>query len=789
MDAAPAASATNTVATAETNSMPYFDVERYVVEDNALLPTNIWVPILSKYTGPNVSLDEIVKAATDLQTEYRNRGYPFMSVAVAQEQITNGIVTLNVFQTAIPQVVISGIRYYCPTNAGITLPAIAPVLVPQTPVATTLTNAPPPSLLPTNPPTLEQLAQARKSLLQKLNEPEVVDNRIHVVSTNAGPHFDVERYRITGNTILSPQDLSMVLTNIDGAYGTNVSIDGIRTVVEELQKAYKDRGYVTVAVGLPQQKLTNAVVKVRIIEGRLVAIDVEGNRYFSSNNVMRALPSLHTNIILNANVLQAELNRANANQDRQIYPVISPGPYPGTSELALHVKDQLPVHGKLIFNNQNTPGTPQLRINASAVEDNLWQLEHSLGVQYGFSPENYKSGNQWNFYDQPLVANYSTFYRLPIGPPESVESTIENKPGTFGYNEATRQFNLPPPTTQPTLTVYASRATIDTGIENLENSTLFDIPDVRILSRQEFQEGLTINDDVGFQLSKPLPQMGDISSTVAGGLDLKEFYQANYQTNNFVDEEFTENAFHHLTERTSTIAVATPATQQLLDYLPLQLSYNASENDFLGPATFGVTMSVNLWFSSSELHFPAIATTNRLGNLAGRKSLDAITGSSASTGHWIILKPSFSQNIVEFNNWTTLFRLDGQWSSEPLISSEQFGIGGVNSVRGYHEGEIFGDTGWHVSLEEDTPPHIVGVVGNGQPLTIQGIFYTDGADAYLLDPQGGPASTRLWSAGFGLDASVGTHWQAQFLFSLPLVSTALVSKYDPYFNFAITAQF
>jgi hemolysin activation/secretion protein len=58
---------------------------------------------------------------------------------------------------------------------------------------------------------------------------------------------------------------------------------------------------------------------------------VTGNRYFSTNNVRRALPSLRTNVLLNTRWLQPELDRANANADRQIYPVVSPGPEPGTT--------------------------------------------------------------------------------------------------------------------------------------------------------------------------------------------------------------------------------------------------------------------------------------------------------------------------------------------------------------------------------------------------------------------------------------------------------------------------
>jgi hypothetical protein len=82
------------------------------------------------------------------------------------------------------------------------------------------------------------------------------------------------------------------------------------------------------------------------------------------------------------------------------------------------------------------------------------------------------------------------------------------------------------------------------------------------------------------------------------------------------------------------------------------------------------------------------------------------------------------------------------------------------------------------------------MVYNGQPLTIRGSIYMDGAVAYLLDPPPGEqSSTRLWGVGFGLSASIGSHWQSQFLFSLPLTSTSITKHDIPYFNFALTAQF
>ena len=787
MAEAQVAADTNVGTTAETNAVG-FNITTYVVEDHTLLPTNNWNAMLSHYTGTNVSLDEIVQAATAVQTEYRNHGYPNVSIAIPKEQVKNGIVTLNVFQTAIPQIVVSGIRYYVPTNVvASSLPAVAPVLVPPTvgtnSTASTVPTTTAPKPVPPPPPivyaTPEQIAAARVAMFHEMTNWDArdKDTRVHVVSTNAGPHFAVEHYDIVGNSILTPPQIAQVLTNIDGVFGTNVTFDGIRTVVQQLQAAYRDRGYITVAVGLPRQKLTNATVKVQVTEGWLASIDVKGNRYFSSNNVMRALPSLHTNILLNGDILQGELNRANVNQDRQIYPVVGPGPDPGSSALTLNVKDQFPFHGKLDFNNQSTPDTPALRLNSSAVYDNLWQLEHQVGVQYSFSPEEYKQGDQWDFYDKPLVANYSAFYRIPLGNPEPAQNIIANNP-SFGYSEATRKFNMPALSGSPDITFLYGRSTIDTGIQSTAPQVLSTNAGTTLTQSSQSQD-ITITSDAGAKLSIPLQSSATFSSVFSGGLDIKNYKVQSAKTNIFT---FTTVIISPPFTNVSRDFSAVPYTVKQITYTPLTLRYDGTWQDDLGVTTFGLGLNVNLWYSSQTTTYTNGVTKT---SYTGQSSLQQISGSTDSHGNWVIVNPSFSRTLV-INNWTASIRADGQWASEPLISNEQYGIGGVNSVRGYHEGEIFGDNGWHVSLEEDTPPHIVGEVYSGHPLTIQGSVYMDAATAYLIDPY---ASAKLWGTGVGLEASVGTHWQAQFLFSVPLISAPGAPRYDPFFNFELTAQF
>ena len=124
-----------------------------------------------------------------------------------------------------------------------------------------------------------------------------------------------------------------------------------------------------------------------------------------------------------------ELDIANQNRDRQIYPVIGPGPEPGTSALTLRVKDRLPIHGRLEVNNQTPPGTPEWRVNTSVQHRNLWQREHQAGLSYGFAPEAMKleAPNPDFLLNRPQVAFYGGYYRLPFGHQESVEEQV--RPG------------------------------------------------------------------------------------------------------------------------------------------------------------------------------------------------------------------------------------------------------------------------------------------------------------------------------------------------------------------------
>jgi hemolysin activation/secretion protein len=706
---------------------PQFKVERYVIKATRTLSTNIPNPNFSPYTGTNVTVAELVKAASDLQAGYEAAGSVGVSVAIAEDQITNGVVTLNVFRALVPQILVSGKRY---------------------------------------PP--EHVTGAIVANSTKRSAAKVKSAAGRPASTNAAPGLLVRAYEIRGDTLLSTNALTKIFIK---HVGTNVTAAEIMQAAADLQSEYRLRGYPTVAVSIPQQTLTNGIVKIRVFEGLLSDVVVTRNHYFSSNNVMRALPGLRRGILISGPVFQAELDRANANLDRQIYPELEPGDEPNTTRLRLEVRDRLPLHAKTELNNQSSPGTPELRLNSSAVYNNLWQLDHSIGLQYSFSPEQFKSGSQWAGYDRPLVANYSAFYRAPLANPESVADIVASRPGTFGYDEATRKFRLPPASGEPELNVYASRSTIDTGLESVGARSVTNVPGVLSIREQDVQQDLTVNNDVGWRLNLPGPAAGKFRANFSGGLDLKDYSLTSYKTNNFlfaitsVDSQGRTNTVNSITPST------VPTTDKAATYLPLALRWDESERDGFGSTTFGLGSSINLWYSGT------------------RSNLEAISGSRLTTGKWVAFSASFSRDQILYTNWVLTVRGDGQWANEPLISNEEYGVGGINTVRGYREGQIFGDSGWHVTLEQKTPPHVLGLAGDRTPLTIRGSIYTDYGQALLIDPNGRKGLTSLWGAGFGAVASLGTHWEARLLCSWPLLAVPTIEPFQPRFDFSLTAQF
>jgi len=196
--------------------------------------------------------------------------------------------------------------------------------------------------------------------------------------------FDIDEFRVLGNHVLAP---TVIERAVYPFLGSGRTIDTVKQAADALEKAYKAAGYGAIYVDIPEQEVANGLVRLKVTEGKLEAVHVRGERYFSDRQILAALPALEIGKTPNLPQLQQELTALNARTaDRSLTPVLKAGSEPGTVDVDLAVKDALPLHGSLQYDNRHTADTTPNRATAALSYDNLWQRQDTVGVQYQTAP-------------------------------------------------------------------------------------------------------------------------------------------------------------------------------------------------------------------------------------------------------------------------------------------------------------------------------------------------------------------------------------------------------------------
>jgi hemolysin activation/secretion protein len=103
------------------------------------------------------------------------------------------------------------------------------------------------------------------------------------------------KFRFTGNTVFTDAELAAVAAPFENREITSTDLEELR---RRLTLHYVNRGYVNSGAVIPDQRIADGVIEIRIVEGRLARIDVEGTEhfrkdYFSERIALRAGPPLN----------------------------------------------------------------------------------------------------------------------------------------------------------------------------------------------------------------------------------------------------------------------------------------------------------------------------------------------------------------------------------------------------------------------------------------------------------------------------------------------------------------
>jgi hemolysin activation/secretion protein len=133
-----------------------------------------------------------------------------------------------------------------------------------------------------------------------------------------------------------------------------------------------------------------------------------------------------------------------------------------------------------------------------------------------------------------------------------------------------------------------------------------------------------------------------------------------------------------------------------------------------------------------------------------------------------------------------LAAVQGQATANPLVDTEQFSLGGMNTVRGYLESTVVGDNAITGTLQFQTPS-LLSRLPEGNEWRF--FAFIDAGYAALNDPLPEQESTfSLWSYGFGTSLRLVGHINGEFLIGIPQITQEPCNAGSPLFTFRISAE-
>lgn len=206
----------------------------------------------------------------------------------------------------------------------------------------------------------------------------------------APDRFYIAAFDVIGAKILEPGVIENTVYPFSGPDKTTADVEAAR---KALQDVYAQRGYESVQVDVlpqPEEQFAQGIIAISVTEAPVGQIAVSGGKHHSLELVRKQIPSLVEGQPLNVKQLQTELADANRFPDRTITPSFKAGSTPGSIDVDLNVEDSLPIHGSLEINNDHSPSTRPLRVNASLSYSNLWGLGHTISGSYIVAPQDRK---------------------------------------------------------------------------------------------------------------------------------------------------------------------------------------------------------------------------------------------------------------------------------------------------------------------------------------------------------------------------------------------------------------
>lgn len=214
------------------------------------------------------------------------------------------------------------------------------------------------------------------------------------------PKFPIKQFKVEGNSLLRQ---AVVDAAVRPFVGPARDFGDVQQALEALENAYRQAGYNSVSVLLPEQVLESGEVQLQVIEARIHKVEVEGQQHFDQDNIRRSLPAVREGEIPRLDRISASLRVANENPFKKVNLQFRPGERNEDIDARVTVTDEKPWRLGISYDNTGTPQTGKNRVGVSLQHGNVFNRDQILTLQYQTSPEKTSQVNV-----------YGLAYRIPL---------------------------------------------------------------------------------------------------------------------------------------------------------------------------------------------------------------------------------------------------------------------------------------------------------------------------------------------------------------------------------------
>lgn len=160
----------------------------------------------------------------------------------------------------------------------------------------------------------------------------------------------------------------------------------IQAIKKTIILYYKCHQHPVVTVMTPEQDITEGVLYLLVMDGKVGEIRAKGFKNFPCSRYVNAM-RLYPGQAINTDILLTDIAWLNRNPFRKVDVTLSPGEEVGTTNIELDVCDRFPIEIYAGVDNTGTEPTGRLRWFGGFTWGNAFLLDHILTYQYTASPE------------------------------------------------------------------------------------------------------------------------------------------------------------------------------------------------------------------------------------------------------------------------------------------------------------------------------------------------------------------------------------------------------------------